>query len=95
MVVADAHLPLPEASAVAESHLPQREAWAVVESHLPQREAWAVVELPALAESAIAAELPIAVELEVEEQAPQASRDSDSLFRQPLLLSFFVLNVSR
>ena len=85
---------------VEESHLPQREAWVVAESHLPQREASAVVELPALAESAIAAELPIAVELEVEEsevveQAPQASRDSDSLFRQPLLPSFFVLNVSR
>ena len=100
LVAAGPHLPHPEVSeVVAVSRRPQPGASEVVE--LPASVALPVpVVLPVAVESPIAGELPVPVELQVEEleiveQAPQASRDSDSLFRQPLLLSFFVLNVSR
>ena len=73
----------------AESRRQQRAAWAVevlpallvAPESLPQQQAaWAVEVLPALAV--------VEAESEVVDRAPQASRYSDSLFRQPLLFSF-------
>jgi len=56
----------------------------VAPESLPQQQAaWAVEVLPALAV--------VEAESEVVDRAPQASRYSDSLFRQPLLLASFVL----
>ena len=54
--------------------------------HLPLQEVSEVAEVPVLG-------VPGAAESGVVDPAPQASRYSDSLFRQPLLLSFFVLNL--
>ena len=76
----------------AESRRQQRAAWAAEalpallvetpESLLPQQQvAWEVEVLPALVVLEEA-------ESEVVDRAPQASRYSDSLFRQPLLFSF-------
>jgi hypothetical protein len=74
----------------AESRRQQRAAWAAEvlpallvstpESPPQQQVAWEVEVLPALAV--------VEAESEVVDQAPQASRYSDSLFRQPLLFSF-------
>ena len=76
----------------AESLRQQRAAWAAEvlpallvstpESPPQQQVAWEVEVLPALAVVVVEAES------EVVDQAPQASRYSDSLFRQPLLFSF-------
>jgi hypothetical protein len=72
--------PAQQEASAAEFH-PEQEAL-VAEEFRPQREASVVEELPALAavEEAEASE--------VVDPAPQASRYSDSLFRQPLFLSF-------
>jgi len=73
----------------AESLRQQRAAWAAEvlpalleapESRRRQQVAWEVEVLPAL--------LVVEAESEVVDRAPQASRYSDSLFRQPLLFSF-------
>jgi hypothetical protein len=74
----------------AESRRQQRAAWAAEvlpallvstpESPPQQQVAWEVEVLPALAV--------VEAESEVVDRAPQASRYSDSLFRQPLLFSF-------
>ena len=83
--------PVRDPSVLAEAHDPlQRQAVSEAEAFpLPQPVASEVVALPVLAELA---ELVLA-ELEVANPAPQASRYSDSLFRQPRLISFFVLNL--
>ena len=74
----------PSVLAEAHDHL-QRQAVSEAEAfHLPQPAASGVVALPVLAELA---ELLVA-ELEVANPTPQASRYSDSLFRQPRLISF-------
>ena len=79
VVEADARPAQQEASA-AEFHQ-EPEVW-VAEECRPQREASVVEECPTLAvERAEASEV-------VMDPAPQASRYSDSLFRQPLFLSF-------
>ena len=73
-----------------------------VESRRPQQVAWEVEVLPALVveapqsrrrqpvawEVAVLPALVVEAESEVVDRAPQASRYSDSLFRQPLLFSF-------
>ena len=51
-----------------------------LESRRRQQVAWEVEVLPAL--------LVVEAESEIVDRAPQASRYSDSLFRQPLLFSF-------
>ena len=58
----------------------------MAEFHLLPQEVSEVAELPVLVVAG-------AAESGVVDPVPQASRYSDSLFRQPLLLSFFVLNL--
>ena len=82
---------LPALLEAPESRRRQPVAWAVEvlpalammeapQSRRQQPVAWAVEVLPAL--------LVVEAESEVVDRAPQASRYSDSLFRQPLLFSF-------
>jgi hypothetical protein len=83
--VPQAHLALQEALEVAGLRLALRGALEVAALRLPLQEVSGVAELPVLVVAR-------STESGVLDPIPQASRYSDSLFRQPLLLSFFVLN---
>jgi len=79
-VLAEAFPPRPVVSEAVAFHLPQLAASEAEAFHLPQPAASEPEALPVLAAEGS--------ELEVVDPAPQASRYSDSLFRQPRLISF-------